>query len=201
MQREIVSTLDAALGNFVQQAVQGRAQVAAATSLLIGLPLSAAALTLLDGLNTKPMRPTELAAFVGIKPSSLTKQIQELEAKGLVVRTADEEDGRAAIIGLTQFGQDALAAAAEIKQSILSQVIKGWSAEQALEAAKLMDQLAAGVTAGWKDFWASRSLHRQALAGRGSSGLRVGNGPGVVAEGDAEGIGMDDDVRRAYPGG
>lgn len=166
MQMEIVSALDAALSNFVQQAVQGRGQVASATSLLIGLPLSSAALGLMDRLSTKPMRPTELAAFIGIKPSSLTKQIQELEAKGLVDRTIDEQDGRAAIIGLTQFGRDSLAVAAEIKQSILRQVIKGWSAEQALEAARLMDQLAEGVTAGWKDFWASQPARRQAPAER-----------------------------------
>ena len=148
----------------MQQAVQGRTQVAAATSQLIGLPLTAAALTLMDRLSTKPMRPTELAAFVGIKPSSLTKQIQELEAKGLVDRIADEQDGRAAIIRLTQSGQDSLAAAAEIRQSILRQVIAGWSAEQAQQVAELLDRLSGGVVAGWNDFWVSRSAHRQAPA-------------------------------------
>ena len=109
MQSEIVATLDAALNNFVQRAVNGRTQVAAATSQLIGMPLTAAALTLMDRLSAKPMRHKELAAFVGIKPSSLTKQIQELEAKGLVDRIGDEKDGRAAIIRLTRSGQDALA--------------------------------------------------------------------------------------------
>jgi DNA-binding MarR family transcriptional regulator len=163
---EMVSALDAALGNFVQQAVQGRAEVGAATSLLIGLPLSSAALTLMDRLNTKPMRPTELAAFVGIKPSSLTKQIQELEAKGLVERTADEQDGRAAIVQLTQFGLDSLAAAAELKQSILRQVVRGWSAEQVQQLIEMVDQLAEGVLSGWKDYWVWRSAHRQVPAER-----------------------------------
>ena len=158
---EIVGALDVALGNFVQQAIQGRSQVAAATSLLIGLPLTSAALLLMERLSTKPMRPTELAAYVGIKPSSLTKQIQELEAKGLVDRATDEQDGRAAIIRLTQFGEDSLAAAAEIKQMILRQVISGWSAEQVEEVTELLDRLSEGVVGGWNDFWVSRSARRQ----------------------------------------
>jgi DNA-binding MarR family transcriptional regulator len=153
MRSEIVTTLDVALNNFVQRAVNGRIQVAAATSQLIGMPLTAAALTLMDRLSAKPMRHKELAAFVGIKPSSLTKQIQELEAKGLVDRIGDEKDGRAAIIRLTQSGQDALVAAAQIRQSILRQVIAGWPAEKAEQVAELLDQLSGGVVAGWKDFW------------------------------------------------
>jgi DNA-binding MarR family transcriptional regulator len=166
MQSEAVTTLDAALNNFVQRTVNGRTQVAAATSQLIGMPLTAAALTLMDRLSAKPMRHKELAAFVGIKPSSLTKQIQELEAKGLVDRVGDEKDGRAAIIRLTRSGQDALVAAAEIRQSILRQVIAGWPAEQAQQVAELLDQLSGGVVAGWNDFWVSLSARRQAPARR-----------------------------------
>lgn len=162
VQSEIVTTLDVALNNFVQRAVNGRTQVAAATSQLIGIPLTAAALTLMDRLSAKPMRHKELAAFVGIKPSSLTKQIQELKAKGLVDRVGDEKDGRAAIIRLTRSGQDALVAAAEIRQSILRQVIAGWSAEQAQHVAELLDELSGGVVAGWNDFWVSPSARRQA---------------------------------------
>ena len=164
MQSEIVTMVDAALNNFVQRAVNGRAQVAAATSQQIGMPLTAAALTLMDRLSGKPMRHKELAAFVGIKPSSLTKQIQELEAKGLVDRMGDEEDGRAAIIRLTSSGQDALVAAAEIRQSILRQVIAGWSTEQAQQVAEVLDQLSGGVVAGWNDFWLSPPVRRQAAA-------------------------------------
>jgi DNA-binding MarR family transcriptional regulator len=163
IESEMVSALDAALDNFVLQAVHGRAQIAVAASALVGLPLSSAALTLMDRLSTKPMRPTELASFVGIKPSSLTKQIQELEAKGLVDRTTDERDGRAAIIRLTQSGQDALAAVAEIKQSILLKAIRGWPAEEIQQSIEMVDRLMAGVAVGWKDFLvASRSANRQA---------------------------------------
>jgi DNA-binding MarR family transcriptional regulator len=183
IQSEIVSTLDAALSSFVQQGMQGRMQLAVATSSRIGLPLTAAALALLDALSTKPMRPTELAAFVGIKPSSLTKQIQELEAKGLVDRATDEQDGRAAIIRLTQAGRDSLAAAAEIRQSILCQVTKGWSVGQIEEVIELLDRLSEGVRAGWNDFFVSRSQRR------------------VVLEGDAEVIAKDDDIRKVYLGG
>jgi DNA-binding MarR family transcriptional regulator len=166
LQSELVTALDAALSNFVQQAVHGRAQLAAATSLLAGMPLSTAALTLLDRLGQRPMRPTELAAEVGIKPSSITKQIQELEAKGLIDRTPDELDGRAAIIRLTQFGHDLLAAVAEAKQSILCQVIEGWPAERVQEVIELLAQLTEGVQIGWQGFRMSWAANRHMPAGR-----------------------------------
>jgi len=175
IQSEMVSALGAALSNFVRQGMHGRMQVAAATSSRIGLPLSAAALTLLDALSAKPMRPTELAAFVGIKPSSLTQQIQELEAKGLGDRATDEQDRRAAVMRLTQAGQDSLADAAEILGLILSQVTKGWSVEQIEEVIELLDRLSEGVRAGWKDFSVSRAQNR------------------VMLEGDAEVIAKNDD--------
>jgi DNA-binding MarR family transcriptional regulator len=159
MRSEIVGAPDVALGNFVQQAIQGRSQVAAAISLSIGLPLPSAALVLMNRLRIKPMRPTELAAYVGIKPSSLTKQIQELEAKGLVDRTTDEQDGRVSILRLTQFGEDSLAAAAEIKQSILRQVISGWSADQVEEFIVSLGRLSEDIDGGWNDFWVSRSSY------------------------------------------
>lgn len=174
-QAELVTVLNTALGNFVQQAVQARTQVAAATSFIIGFPVSAAALALLDALSTRSMRPSELAAFVGIKPSSLTKQLQELEAKALVDRTTDELDGRAAIIELTQFGREALAAAEDIRRSILCEVIADWSAEQVREVVDMLEQLTEGVLAGWKGFTSSRPPHlrarvdRQVAAGGASS--------------------------------
>jgi DNA-binding MarR family transcriptional regulator len=153
----MVGKLDAALGNFVQQAARAGSQVATAASLRMGLPLSAAALNLLDRLKVRPMRPTDLAACVGIKPSSLTKQVQELEAKGLIVRTIDDQDGRAAIIRLTPFGQETVAAAGEVRQLVLRQFTDGWSDAQVQEVIDLLDQLTSVVQTSWQEYWGSRS--------------------------------------------
>jgi DNA-binding MarR family transcriptional regulator len=170
-QSEMRSSLDAALGTFVRQASRAGSQVAAATSFHMGVPFSAAALNLLDQLRIRPMRPTELAACVGIKPSSLTKQVQELEAKGLIVRTIDEKDGRAAIIRLTHLGHECVAAAGEVRQSVLAQFTDGWSDEQIQDVIDLLDKLASVVQTGVQEYWGSRSSSRQLSAADGGAEL------------------------------
>jgi DNA-binding MarR family transcriptional regulator len=52
-----------------------------------------------------PIRLTTLAAKEGVSQPSMTQLIQRLERQGLVTRLADPEDGRAALIGISECGQ------------------------------------------------------------------------------------------------
>ncbi|MBE1546830.1 DNA-binding MarR family transcriptional regulator [Mycobacterium sp. OAS707] len=52
-----------------------------------------------------PIRLTTLAAKEGVSQPSMTQLIQRLERLDLVARLADPDDGRAALIGITQHGQ------------------------------------------------------------------------------------------------
>ena len=52
-----------------------------------------------------PIRLTALAAKEGVSQPSMTQLIQRLERLGLVARLADPDDGRAALIGVTEHGQ------------------------------------------------------------------------------------------------
>ena len=52
-----------------------------------------------------PIRLTTLAAKEGVSQPSMTQLIQRLERLELVARLADPDDGRAALIGITQLGQ------------------------------------------------------------------------------------------------
>ena len=52
-----------------------------------------------------PIRLTALAAKEGVSQPSMTQLIQRLERLDLVARLADPDDGRAALIGITQHGQ------------------------------------------------------------------------------------------------
>lgn len=52
-----------------------------------------------------PIRLTTLAAKEGVSQPSMTQLIQRLERQGLVTRLADPDDGRAALIGITDCGQ------------------------------------------------------------------------------------------------
>ncbi len=55
-----------------------------------------------------PMTPGELAAQLGTLPQSLTRTLQALVAGGLVGRTPDPSDGRAALLTCTPAGRRAL---------------------------------------------------------------------------------------------
>jgi DNA-binding MarR family transcriptional regulator len=55
-----------------------------------------------------PIRLTALAAKEGVSQPSMTQLIQRLERLDLVARLADPDDGRAALIGITQQGQKLL---------------------------------------------------------------------------------------------
>jgi DNA-binding MarR family transcriptional regulator len=55
-----------------------------------------------------PIRLTTLAAKEGVSQPSMTQLIQRLERLDLVARLADPDDGRAALIGITQHGQKVL---------------------------------------------------------------------------------------------
>ena len=52
-----------------------------------------------------PVRLTALAAKEGVSQPSMTQLIQRLERLDLVARLADPDDGRAALIGITEHGQ------------------------------------------------------------------------------------------------
>jgi DNA-binding MarR family transcriptional regulator len=70
-----------------------------------------ATLTSLDRLGAQ--RITTLAAAEGVSQPSMTQLIQRLEQRGLVARSSDPADGRAALVMLTDQGRAALAARRE----------------------------------------------------------------------------------------
>jgi DNA-binding MarR family transcriptional regulator len=55
-----------------------------------------------------PIRLTTLAAKEGVSQPSMTQLIQRMERLDLVARLADPDDGRAALIGITEHGQTLL---------------------------------------------------------------------------------------------
>jgi DNA-binding MarR family transcriptional regulator len=58
----------------------------------------------------RPLRMSDLAAGLGIVPRSATGTVVALEAAGLVVRRADEDDRRSVLVLLTDDAEAALAA-------------------------------------------------------------------------------------------
>jgi DNA-binding MarR family transcriptional regulator len=85
----------------------------AAILMVRHIPFSAAlsltASMALDTLNREgPVRVTTLAAAAGIGQPSMTELVQRFERQGLVTRVEDPEDGRAALVTITNAGRTLL---------------------------------------------------------------------------------------------
>lgn len=70
-----------------------------------------------------PLRLTTLAAKEGVSQPSMTQLIQRLERQDLVTRLADPDDGRAALIGITEHGQQLLDDRKRIRQARLTALL------------------------------------------------------------------------------
>jgi DNA-binding MarR family transcriptional regulator len=77
-----------------------------------------------------PIRLTTLAAKEGVSQPSMTQLIQRLERLGLVARLADPDDGRAALIGITENGQALLDGRKRIRRERLTPLLERLTAEE-----------------------------------------------------------------------
>jgi DNA-binding MarR family transcriptional regulator len=77
-----------------------------------------------------PIRLTTLAAKEGVSQPSMTQLIQRLERLDLVARLADPDDGRAALIGITQHGQKLLDERKRMRRDRLTALMETLTAEE-----------------------------------------------------------------------
>lgn len=74
-----------------------------------------------------PVRVTELAAQSRLDTSTVSRHLQGLERRGLIVRSPDPRDGRAQRVALSDDGQVALAEMTRAGVSALESALTGWS--------------------------------------------------------------------------
>jgi DNA-binding MarR family transcriptional regulator len=77
-----------------------------------------------------PIRLTTLAAKEGVSQPAMTQQIQRLEKLGLVTRLADPDDGRAALIGITECGQTLLDDRRQLRRARLTELLGTLTSEE-----------------------------------------------------------------------
>ena len=110
---------------------------------LAGVNLDRAATALLQQVaDTGPLRPSELAARLGVVDSHVTRQAQQLQRAGYITRTPDPGDHRAQLIELTPVGQDA---ADRIRQATcrgMQMALARWSPQDLHELATLFRRMA-----------------------------------------------------------
>jgi DNA-binding MarR family transcriptional regulator len=67
--------------------------------------------------------------------------VAELEAAGLVVRTHDPGDRRAAVVSTTERGDDLVARVREARNRAFGQMLAGWAAADRARLADLLERL------------------------------------------------------------
>lgn len=104
-----------------------------------GVVLDPGALTLLSILNNSgAQRPSALAENMVTGPSNVSKIILRLQGAGLVKRTADPQDSRASLIGLTEAGEQAGAAIRESGNTLVDELLGSWSEKDRSDLARLL---------------------------------------------------------------
>lgn len=81
-------------------------------------------------VNSAPLRLSELARQMYLRPATVVGIIDRLEAKGLVTRTRSRNDRRAVDLELTETGKSVVATAPEVAQIMLLNGLEALPAEQ-----------------------------------------------------------------------
>jgi DNA-binding MarR family transcriptional regulator len=92
--------------------------------------LSGSAAMLLNRLVQEgPARLTALACLEGISQPAMTQMIQRLERQGLVERSSDPDDGRAAVVALAAEGRVMLDERRDVRRGRLAELMDTLSSE------------------------------------------------------------------------
>jgi DNA-binding MarR family transcriptional regulator len=85
----------------------------------------------------------EVAEILHVHPSTLTGVLKRLEARGMVVRTADPKDGRRALLALSAKGRELDQLRTGTVESAVRRVLRRMPAQTARAARTLAEALAA----------------------------------------------------------
>jgi len=91
------------------------------------------------------MRVSDLAARIELDASTVSRQIKQLEDKGIVERTADPADGRASLVQISEDGRDVMRAAFKRRHDRIKTVLAPWSDRDRAQLQELLTRLAADL--------------------------------------------------------
>lgn len=130
-----VRALSDLLPRFMRMATAHKAQ-------LVSEGRERAALMLLFPLaRTGPCRQSTLAETVHADPSTVSRHVAALVERGLVGRVADESDGRASRLVVTEAGQRAMNELCAERENHLGQAMAHWSADDLTTFTRLFGRL------------------------------------------------------------
>jgi DNA-binding MarR family transcriptional regulator len=92
-----------------------------------------------------PVRLSDIAESVDLDLSTISRQVRDLVAAGLLRKVPDPADGRAALLSLTDEGAAVLEAVSESRRQVLAEAISGWTSEERNALASGLLRLGAGL--------------------------------------------------------
>jgi DNA-binding MarR family transcriptional regulator len=90
-----------------------------------------------------PMRASALAAGAQADLSTISRQVTLLVGRGLLERQADQLDGRASLLAVTDAGRAAIAAHETGRHAFFDEVLTGWSTEEMHDFARQLQRFTA----------------------------------------------------------
>src|SRR3984957_19493504 len=87
-----------------------------------------------------PMRASALAASVHSDLSTVSRQVAALVGRGLLERRADQRDGRACVLAVTDAGRAAITEHERGRQAFFDEVLTGWSAGELEQFGQQMER-------------------------------------------------------------
>jgi DNA-binding MarR family transcriptional regulator len=92
-----------------------------------------------------PVRASELIDVMAVDQSTVSRQLAALIDHGLVARSTDPSDRRAALVTVTRKGRAAIGTARHAWQRTLAELTSEWSPTQRTALLRSLNQLAGGL--------------------------------------------------------
>ncbi len=92
--------------------------------------------------------PGQLASRLGVRPPTITKTINRLQAQGFLDKKASDQDARQAHISLTELGRDTIKAIEKSVRKTEKQALKGLDKKEQKTLAKLLARVEANLSSG-----------------------------------------------------
>ena len=108
------------------------------------------AMMLLFPLTTGPLRPGALAELSHADPSTVSRQVAELVARGLVRREPDPSDGRASLLAITDAGREVCDRVRTVRRELLASAVAGWPDAELSALAGLLGRFNAALGAAYR---------------------------------------------------
>jgi DNA-binding MarR family transcriptional regulator len=85
-----------------------------------------------------PVRPSDLASYLGVGKATISRQLKGLEDLGLIRREPDPLDRRAHLLGLTAEGWRRLESARDARRELLHSLLSAWPEEDVRLLARML---------------------------------------------------------------